>query len=109
MTYERKRSRPGRVREPVQVYLDPDDQARLERLTERLETSKSDALRRGLEALERQLIDPAEHPALRIVGIAGREGAARPETDRDPLPDAAREHDRVLTDAEESAWKSDGG
>ena len=109
MKHKRKRPRPGRVREPVQVYLDPDDRARLERLTERLETSKSEALRRGLEALERQLTDPAEHPALRIVGIAGREGAAAQETDPDRPQDAAREHDRVLTDAEESTWQGDAG
>jgi len=36
----------------VQVYLNPADQHRLERLTDLLETTKSDVLRRGLEALE---------------------------------------------------------
>ena len=41
-----------RVAEPVQVYLDPADRARLDRLTERLDATKSDVLRRGLEALE---------------------------------------------------------
>lgn len=41
-----------RVAEPVQVYLDPADRARLARLTERLVATKSDVLRRGLEALE---------------------------------------------------------
>lgn len=43
---------PDRVREPVQVYLDPSDQDRLERLTRGLGLSKSEVLRRGLEALE---------------------------------------------------------
>jgi hypothetical protein len=41
-----------RVAEPVQVYLDPADRARLDRLTERLDATKSDVLRRGLEALD---------------------------------------------------------
>ena len=48
----RRRRRRARVAEPVQVYLDPPDRARLERLTTQLEATKSDVLRRGLEALE---------------------------------------------------------
>jgi hypothetical protein len=53
------RGRPGRVAEPVQVYLEPPDRERLERLTSQLEATKSDVLRRGLEALESQLRRPA--------------------------------------------------
>jgi predicted transcriptional regulator len=34
------------------VYLDQPDRERLERLAERLDVTKSDVLRRGLEALE---------------------------------------------------------
>lgn len=41
-----------RVAEPVQVYLDVADRARLDRLTARLDATKSDVLRRGLEALD---------------------------------------------------------
>jgi len=41
-----------RVAEPVQVYLDAADLARLARLTDRLSATKSDVLRRGLEALD---------------------------------------------------------
>ena len=51
--HERKRTR--RVAEPVQVYLDRAERERLERLAARLEVTKSDVLRRGLEALESQL------------------------------------------------------
>jgi hypothetical protein len=40
--------------EPVQVYLALPDRERLERLTTRLDATKSDVLRRGLEALEAQ-------------------------------------------------------
>lgn len=47
-----KRRRAPRVAEPVQVYLETSDRARLDRLTARLGATKSDVLRRGLEALE---------------------------------------------------------
>jgi len=50
--HEKPKRRPGRVAEPVQVYLDAADQERLERLTARLDTNKSGVLRRGLAALE---------------------------------------------------------
>jgi hypothetical protein len=51
-SYHDKRRPPGRVGEPVQVYLDPGDRERLERLASQLDTTKSDVLRRGLAALE---------------------------------------------------------
>src|SRR5205823_6646154 len=87
-----------RVADPVQVYLEPADHARLERLARQLDTTKSEVLRRGVDALERQLLDPASHPALRLIGLADRE---RPDA---PSLDAAVEHDRALADAEEAAW-----
>ncbi len=90
--------KPPRVSEPVQVYLHRPDQDRLKRLTERLGTNKSDVLRRGLEALERQLTDPDDHPALRIIGL----GAS--DTDPPPASDPVREHDRLLTDSEVASW-----
>lgn len=40
------------MRETVQVYLSGGDRGRLLRLTERLGISKSEAIRRGLAALE---------------------------------------------------------
>lgn len=96
--YRRTRKTRG-AREPVQVYLDGADQERLERLTERLATTKSDVLRRGLESLERQLTDPSQHPALRIAGIL--------DTSCTGQEDPAREHDRVLAEAEETSWSGD--
>jgi Arc/MetJ-type ribon-helix-helix transcriptional regulator len=99
---ERGASRSDRVREPVQVYLDGPDQTRLERLAERLNSTKSDVLRRGLESLERQLTDPSHHPAMRIVGLL----AVVPDL-RDLGPDVALEHDRVLADEEERSWRSE--
>jgi NurA-like 5'-3' nuclease len=47
-----KPARPARVAEPVQVYLDPAQRATLERLAAQLGATKSDVLRRGLDALE---------------------------------------------------------
>lgn len=89
-----------RVREavPIQVYLLGDERQRLDRLAGHLDVSKSDVIRRGLLALERELLSPSEHPALRLIGIA--EGEARGGID------AARSHDQVLTDAEEASWAS---
>ena len=90
--------RKRRVAEPVQVYLAAADRQRLERLAEQLDATKSDVLRRGLEALERQLLDPAQHPALRVIGIAGEETGP-------PLDyDVAREHDRFLAESEIASW-----
>jgi hypothetical protein len=60
-----KRRRTGRVAEPVQVYLDRPDRERLDRLAAQLEATKSDVLRRGLEALEsltRHTTGPASAP-----------------------------------------------
>jgi hypothetical protein len=83
---------------PVQVYLGREGQSRLDRLTAQLDTTKSEILRRGLMALERELLDPGAHPALRLIGIASSElGRAG---DDDP----ARDHDRVLADDEEASW-----
>lgn len=97
----RRHDKRGRVAEPVQVYLDQPDRERLERLAAHLDASKSDVLRRGLEALERQLTDPASHPSLRIIGIA-----AGYDRRRSPGYDVAREHDRFLAESERTSWKS---
>ena len=89
-----------RVREaaPLQVYLVPDERERLERLADQLDATKSDVIRRGLLALERELTSPAAHPALRLIGIADAEVPGLSPAD------AARDHDELLVDAEEAAW-----
>ena len=89
-----------RVREaaPLQVYLVADERQRLERLADQLDASKSDVVRRGLLALERELLSPVAHPALRLIGIADKEMAGLP-----PM-DAARDHDQALIEAEEASW-----
>jgi len=89
-----------RVREaaPLQVYLVADERERLERLADQLDATKSDVIRRGLLALERELTSPAAHPALRLIGIADAEMPGLAPAD------AARAHDQLLVDAEEAAW-----
>ena len=99
MKHDHDKRKPARVAEPVQVYLGPEERERLARLTEELDTTKSDVLRRGLEALERQLTDPAEHPALRIVGLFETDGAAEGA-------DVAVGHDRFLADSEVESWST---
>ena len=102
MTYKNRKGKPtARVAEPVQVYLQPDDQDRLARLTDKLDTSKSDVLRRGLEALEREVSDPTAHPALKLVGLGASDPAGGPL-------DAARDHDAALADAEVQSWSRAG-
>ena len=97
-----KRSNDKRVSEPIQVYLDSAQRRRLDQLAGELGLTKSDVLRRGLEALEQQMSDPAEHPALRIIGIASGKATHHPGFD------VAREHDRYLADSEEESWKAAG-
>ncbi len=74
---------------PVQVYLDRQSRRRLEQLADDLETTKSEVLRRGLIALERETTDPSSHPVLRLVGAAASEAGS-------VAYDVAREHDRLL-------------
>lgn len=52
----------ARVAEPVQVYLERPDQERLERLASALDATKSAVLRRGLAALESQVLRPGPRP-----------------------------------------------
>jgi hypothetical protein len=59
MNKRHERGSSGRVAEPVQVYLERPDRERLERLAAQLDATKSDVLRRGLEALESLVRRPA--------------------------------------------------
>ena len=101
MTFGHDTPRPSkRVGEPAQVYLTSSDQARLDRLTVKLHASKSDVLRRGLEAPELQNLDPAAHPALKLIGLVD-------DGDGVESFDVARVHDQVLADAEEQSWNGE--
>lgn len=81
-----------RVREPVQVYLEAPDRERLEWLTAQLGATKSDVLRRALQALERDVANPDANPLLLLSGIGT--GDRGPRVGYDP----ALEHDRYLAE-----------
>src|SRR5687767_5481142 len=100
MKYDHDKRPPGRVKEPVQVYLSPSDKERLERLAAQLDATKSDVLRRGLEALEQTLTDPDQHPALRLIGIAKTMRMA-------PGEEIGRDHDEMLVEDEIASWGRD--
>jgi len=82
---KRSASRPRVVREPVQVYLAPDDSALLARLTDESGLSKAEILRRGMRGFA--LAQRGASPMLRFLreGIDGRWPAA-----------VAVDHDAVL-------------
>lgn len=98
----KRHERTGRVAEPVQVYLERGDRTILEHLAEHLSLSKSDVVRRGLAALERETFAPESHPVLRIVGMVAKE-SVRPET-----YDPAVEHDRYLAEVVDPTPRSKG-
>ena len=85
MTEVHDKGRRGRARvaEPVQVYLDQPDRERLERLAARLDATKSDVLRRGLEALDSQTrrAGPSATRATPLPTFAG--GGLQPGVDLD--------------------------
>lgn len=88
--------KPARIGEPLQVYLEREERARLDWLVTRLATTKSAVVRQALLALERELRDPEGHPALRLIGIA-RDPAA-------PSEGVAETHDRHLAEGEVGSW-----
>jgi len=81
-----KRGRPtAAVREPVQVYLAPDDRDLLARLVQETGLSKAEILRRGVRSFAREQHTPS--PMLRFAT----------ETDNGGWPaDVAKGHDEVL-------------
>lgn len=81
---------PKRIREPVQVYLDPADRSLLEEVAERTGLSRAEILRRGLRRVASDLLEEAEPGAAfeRLVGALG---------DDPSLPrDLAARHDDYL-------------
>jgi hypothetical protein len=61
-----------RVREPIQVYLTEAERAELDRLAAAMGVSRSEALRRGVEALE------PPTPAAGLLAELAAEGLASP-------------------------------
>jgi hypothetical protein len=76
------------VREPVQVYLAPDDRDLLNRLAEETGLSKAEVLRRAMRSFARQ--QSGESPMLRFVSDGGK--GEWPEA-------VAERHDEILAEA----------
>lgn len=87
MAPSRKRPEPRVVREPVQVYLSPDESALLARLAEEEGLSKAEVLRRGVRSYARE--QGTESPMLKFVR----------ETTTDTAPEGvAADHDTALAE-----------
>jgi len=87
--------RSGLVREPVQVYLAPDDSALLNRLAEETGLSKAELLRRGIKSYAREQ-QGAVAPMMRFLA----------ESSAGPWPSAvAVDHDAVLAESYVAAPK----
>jgi hypothetical protein len=85
--------RTGLVREPVQVYLAPDDSALLNRLAEETGLSKAELLRRGIKSYAREQ-QGAVAPMLRF--LAESSAGSWPS-------DVAVDHDAALADSYRTA------
>ena len=86
------------VREPVQVYLAPDDSALLSRLAEESGLSKAEILRRGVKSYAREQRGTIA-PMLRFLTESSPEG----------WPDnVGVDHDAVLADAYQAPRKKRG-
>lgn len=77
-----------RVREPIQVYLDPDERALLDRLAEDTGLSRAEILRRGLRRFATE--ETATSPMLTFAATL---------TAGDLPPDLAARHDEYLGEA----------
>lgn len=83
-------SKKGRVREPVQVYLDEADLARLDALVERSELSKAEVLRLGIRRLaDEMLVEAKPGASLSVLTGALDDSPGVP-------PDLAARHDEYL-------------
>ena len=83
-------SRSSRVREPVQVYLDPEDRSLLEEVAVQSGLSRAEILRRGLRRVAEDLLK--EHaPGSSFESLVGALG------DDESLPeDLSARHDEYL-------------
>jgi hypothetical protein len=82
---------PGKVREPIQVYLAEEERRLLDRLARESGVSRAEILRRGIAAVAREQ-EPWE--ASPVLGFVRRVAAEVP----DLPPDAAARHDDHLAD-----------
>ncbi|MGH7645801.1 MAG: CopG family transcriptional regulator [Gemmatimonadales bacterium] len=88
-----QKARSPRVREPVQVYLDPGDRALLEEAARRTGLARAEILRRGLRTIAQHLLaERAPGSGFEyLIGILG--------DDPSIPPDLAARHDEYLYEA----------
>ncbi len=86
---DRKAKRVRAVREPLQVYLDRDDRALLDRLAKETGLSRAEILRRGLRTFGAQ---EAQVPSPMLEFLESMKGTDLP-------PDIAERHDDYLAEA----------
>lgn len=88
-----RKSRSPRVREPVQVYLDPADRELLEEAARRTGLPRAEVLRRGLRTIAREMLTE-RRPGSSLEYLIGVLG------DDPSIPrDLAEKHDEYLYDA----------
>jgi hypothetical protein len=78
------------LKKPVQVYLDQRHLNILDMLVKKLNISKAEALRRGLESLAREVVPAEEDPAWQLIGLMGE--------DTDSPGDLSVNHDKYLVE-----------
>jgi hypothetical protein len=89
-------ARSGRVREPVQVYLDVEDRDLLERVAKATGLPRTEVLRRGLRSLAAATLDAGtgSEPLGYLIGVLGN--------DRSVPTDLSAQHDRYLAKGDET-------
>ena len=90
-----RRKTADQVREPIQVYLTPDERSKLDRVAVLLGVSRAEVLRRGISAVARDAYADTADPLDELVG--------RFDSSTVP-PDLSTRHDDYLADAIESEW-----
>jgi hypothetical protein len=85
------RKKPGKVSEPIQVYLTPADRAMLDRVATAEGVSRAEVLRRGIRKLNADVLGD-EHPVLKHI----REMVEGPWLDGPN--DMAERHDHYLAE-----------
>ena len=58
--------KPPRVREPIQVYLSPEDRAILDRVAKTAGVSRAEVLRRGIRRMSAE-VNADEHPGIKAM------------------------------------------
>lgn len=72
----------------IQFYLEPELNAALDQLAEKLGTSKAELIRRGVRKIVGEQAAAVRDPALDLVGLLGGEGKA--------VTDWATRHDELI-------------